>query len=214
MGDEGSAFGRFLVSNPMTLSGSGEIVLGQASVNSGIALQADLVIDPGLTIHGARGTIGTSNRRLVLRSPVTAEAAGREINLQGDSLLVEAPVTAVGGGSLKLDGPMAVRAKASVTGGGTLRLTGPWVNENTLEAGTGTALDLDGTWTNAGLIRPTDATTTLGGTFAWADVGDFVRVGGTVTLDGTMNNSAHALVLDANTGTWLLSGGSILGGSV
>jgi hypothetical protein len=54
---------------------------------------------------------------------------------------------------------------------------------------------------------------TLGGTFPWSAVGDFVRVGGTVTVDGTLDNTGNALMLDGNTGSWVLAG-TLLSGSV
>ncbi len=33
-------------------------------------------------------------------------------------------------------------------------------------------------------------------------------------MDGTLDNTGHALTLDGNTGTWVLSGGTIVGGSM
>ncbi len=217
MGAAGN-YGRFVVNNAMTIDGTGEIVLGNASTVNGINFNSSgvLTIESGLAIHGGRGTVGTNvgGRGLVLRAPVTAEVSGQEITIYGDSLLIEAPVTAVNGGNLQLDGPMAVRAKASVAGGGTLQLGGGFVNEDTLFAGVGSTLDVNNGWHNAGAIRSDSATVQLGGTFTWPDVGDFVRSGGTVIVDGTLDNTGNGLVLDGNTGTWVLSGGTIVGGSI
>ena len=45
-------------------------------------------------------------------------------------------------------------------------------------------------------------------------LGDFRASGGTVTLKSVIDNSASLLALNATTGTWNVSGGSIVGGSI
>ena len=54
----------------------------------------------------------------------------------------------------------------------------------------------------------------LGGTFTTAGLGTFNHVGGTVTLDGLLINTGSTLTLNATTGSWLLNGGTIRGGTL
>ncbi len=58
----------------------------------------------------------------------------------------------------------------------------------------------------------------LGGTFALADLGTFNRSGGKVylgyNLSGVLNNAGTTLALDDATGSWVLNGGTIRGGTI
>jgi hypothetical protein len=47
-----------------------------------------------------------------------------------------------------------------------------------------------------------------------AALGAFNRSGGTVNLTGSLINSNATLVLGVNTGSWVLNGGAIRGGTV
>ena len=69
-------------------------------------------------------------------------------------------------------------------------------------------------WNNAGTIDAANATVSLNGTFTLANVGTFHRSGGTVSIVGTLDNTGTTLALDAATGSWSLSGGTIKGGTV
>jgi hypothetical protein len=60
LGDDG-ALGRFRILGDQTLDGTGEIVLGSSSSSNGFTLSADLIIESGLTIRGARGRVGTAS---------------------------------------------------------------------------------------------------------------------------------------------------------
>ena len=51
------------------------------------------------------------------------------------------------------------------------------------------------------------------GSFSLANLGAFTNVGGNVAILGTMDNTA-GLTLNANTGSWLLRGGTINGGTI
>ena len=88
-----------------------------------------------------------------------------------------------------------------------------WVNQGTIDA-TGGTFNLYGSWTNAGTIAVSAAATLdLGGTFGTADLGTLDRIGGTVNLTGTLTNTG-TLSLDATSGSWVLEGGEIVGGTV
>ena len=76
-------------------------------------------------------------------------------------------------------------------------------------------LTLNNTWTNGGMIASNNGSTTnLGGNFSLATLGAFMNNGGTVNLNGALDNTGPPLVLDGTTGSWQMNGGSITGGSV
>ena len=57
----------------------------------------------------------------------------------------------------------------------------------------GTSMSFTGNWSNAGTITATNSTVSFGGTFTPAGIGTFIRSGGTVTINGTVNNYRHNL---------------------
>ena len=78
----------------------------------------------------------------------------------------------------------------------------------------GGTLNLNVNWHNAGTINTSSGTVNLGGTFTFGDVGTFNRSGsGTVNLTGTLNNIGGTLALNPSSGSWLLKGGNIIGGT-
>ncbi len=98
--------------------------------------------------------------------------------------------------------------------GSNLTLVAATINNQATIDATDAALRLQGGWTNNGVINVTDADLELGGTFTRAGIGTIHRVGGTVTLAGTLNNAGGTLVLNAATGSWLFDDGVINGGAV
>src|SRR5438045_7875874 len=54
----------------------------------------------------------------------------------------------------------------------------------------------------------------LGGTVATANLGSFERSGGQIKITGTIDNSGRTLSLNGTTGSWLMSGGTLRGGTV
>ncbi len=88
-----------------------------------------------------------------------------------------------------------------------------------INSGTLTLNGRNGSWTNAGTIDATNATVNFGGTLTTVgstsgNLGLFNRSGGTVNLTGTLNNTESALVLSRATNSWVLNGGTILGGTL
>ena len=70
--------------------------------------------------------------------------------------------------------------------------------------------ELHGNWSNSGTITATNSTVNLGGTFTPAGIGTFIRSGGTVTINGTVNNTGTTFDLSAlspTTGSILLNSG-------
>ncbi len=75
-------------------------------------------------------------------------------------------------------------------------------------------LSFAGTWSNHGTLTLDHGMLTLGGTFTLTALGTLRRLGGTVTLSGTLNNTGTTLTLNDTTGSWVLHGGTINGGTV
>ncbi|MCB0029632.1 MAG: hypothetical protein KDE28_17080, partial [Anaerolineales bacterium] len=111
-------------------------------------------------------------------------------------------------GTFSLDQPLAPPAGAIVT------LDGAYTIDQPLDILAGSTLSLLGDWHNNSAISATNATVNLGGQFTLADLGTFVRSGGTVNLVGILDNSNTTLALNAGTGNWQLNGGTILNGTV
>jgi hypothetical protein len=89
-----------------------------------------------------------------------------------------------------------------------------WSNAGRIELASGGTLTMGGAWTNRGTINLTDAMLSLGGRFTLASLGTIERAGGTVELTGELDLSGGTLTLDAQTGTWVLKGGTIKRGTV
>ena len=90
---------------------------------------------------------------------------------------------------------------------------GNWTNNSSITIQDGGTLNLYGTYDNQGTIVATDSAVNLNGEFTSAGLGNFSRTGGTVTIQGTLDN-APGLVLDSTTGGWVINGGRIIGGVI
>ena len=93
-----------------------------------------------------------------------------------------------------------------------------FTNTGTMEAVNGGILTLNDNWTNSGGTLHIDAnaasTVNLGGSFTTAGIGTINRAGGVVNLTGTLDNTGTTLTLNAVTGSWNFSNGTINGGTV
>src|SRR5207302_1315135 len=72
--------------------------------------------------------------------------------------------------------------------------------------------------TTEGTVSETESTVNLGGTFTMVALGTLTRVGGvthgTVNLTGTLNNSDQTMLFNDVTGSWILQGGAVSGGTL
>ena len=83
----------------------------------------------------------------------------------------------------------------------TLTVQGsPFTNRGTIEIKNGATFALAGTWSNRGVVRLSEGTLALGGSFAQADLGNIERTGGTVKLTGQLDNTGTTLALNEQTG--------------
>ncbi|MCE9591901.1 MAG: Ig-like domain-containing protein [Planctomycetes bacterium] len=207
----GANYTRAIFSGTQTLGGTGSVVFGDFYANTLNVNQSGtaLTIGPNMTIHGGSaqgygGQIGYSdyfgggnNISIISQGTINADvnATGLTVRATGTGTTTNAgSMLATNGGSLRVD---ALRNQAGRT-----------------VAATASTLRFEGVWDNDGTISVTNSTLNLGGTFANADIGTLNRTGGTVNLTGVLTNTGATLALSAATGSWNLTGGTILGGTV
>jgi uncharacterized repeat protein (TIGR02543 family) len=178
-----------------------------------------LTIGSGITVRGQNGAVGyppyyEENQTVVNQGLISCDVTNGTIYITAQPFVNNATVAMSHGGSLVINYMTNVTG-LSASGGGSLTLDGAWQNNHTLTVADGTTLVLDGTWTNAGTIIESNATLDLGGTFTAAALGAINRHGGTVNLTGTLDNTGTTLILNtAIVGSWVLKGGTIIGGTV
>ncbi len=143
------------------------------------------------------------------------------------------PINFSGNGNLTLDGSWTYGFPLNFTGQ-NLTLNGTWTYGFPLDF-TGQNLTLGGAftwtgplsavdavvkigtnanWSNTGVISVDQCDVTLGGIYSVNSLGTFQRIGGTVSHVGFLNNDNQTLNLNATTGSWVLSGGTIAGGII
>ena len=156
-----------------------------------LAIGADVVIRGGRGVVEGSGSIANAGR-------LSADAAGYGLSVWPLSFSNAGTLEALGGATLAIGS--AGTSWANLNGG--------------LVFADSATLTMSGAWNNTGTIDTVDSTVNLGGTFATPDLGVFQRTGGTVNLTGMLDNTGHVLMLDAQTGTWQLNGGTISGGAL
>jgi hypothetical protein len=90
---------------------------------------------------------------------------------------------------------------------------GSWANEGVINA-SGATITLQGAWANRRTIQATNSSITLRGTFTSDSAMGITRTGRTLSIEGVMDNRGRSILLDSATGSWDLSGGTILGGTL
>jgi hypothetical protein len=197
--------------------------------------QALARVQNGTRFTAARLSGGNSVLELpagyTLRDQVLAEGSAtepRHIRLMpGGGVVVFASTASVrlaagSGGGLNIDqeGMRSLHnsglISAEATGRTLTIATSELLNNGTLAVTTGSLVVSSSSWRNAGTISVSGGGTLVlgGGLDATSGIGTFSRSGGTVTLQGQINNAGNALALNATTGSWLLDGGAITGGSL
>ena len=184
-----------------SLAGTGAIVFGASagnSINNDSNLggaSGTLTLGPNITIHGKSGSIVNdfATGSLVSQGAINADTSGGTILLGSAN------------GSVSNQGAIQVSNGASLT-------ISDLVNQSGATAtATGSTLTLGGSLSNLGTITATNSTVNLAGSFSQANLGTFTRSGGTVNVTDTILGD---VTLDANTGSWNLSGGNLQGGNV
>ena len=89
-----------------------------------------------------------------------------------------------------------------------------WINQGTLQVDNGATLKTAGTWSNAGTMNAQlGGTLDLGGSFKSSTLGTINGAPDTVNITGTLTNDG-TLALTDTTGSWVLAGGTINGGTI
>ncbi|MDB5357081.1 MAG: tandem-95 repeat protein [Phycisphaerales bacterium] len=206
------------ISGDMSLAGSGIVRIAGTFGITGVATIGDGI----MAFEGASPTIGSGTfllgggalglygqpgtQTLTIASGVTVHGTGSV-----------GPYELVGGTTGNLVNQGIISADVS---GQILSVTAPnlFTNQATASATGGGILNLNNAWSSAaGTLSVNAGTLNLGGTFTTASLGlpAFTRTGGTVNITGTLDNSATGpLALNAATGSWALSGGTVSGGTI
>ena len=181
-----------------TLGGTGEVVLAGTASNSrllvGLGGAMTLTIGADIEVHG-KGSISHSSLASVINNgTISADVSGQTLTISTNGFTNNGTAEAINGAHLNI---------TSAT----------WLNTGAITA-TDSTLTLDDNWDNDGTVTANNSTVNLDGTFTQADLGTFMRTGGTVNLMGVLDNTGETLTFDAATGSWRLVGGTVLGGTV
>jgi hypothetical protein len=159
---------------------------------------------PGMTVHGI---ITCPGGQIGVTSPGTLTFAP-DIEFRADST---GKFNCTIGTSPLFFNAMTLNTLAEFTIGNQQRLTVTaqnWTNGGTLRVTTGGQLFLGGNWTNQGAIDVAGGELQLNGTFTMpAGAAGWHRVGGSVHLRGTLDNTGNTFTFDKRTGSWTCSGG-------
>ncbi|HMC58106.1 MAG TPA: hypothetical protein VKJ01_02825, partial [Candidatus Solibacter sp.] len=154
----------------------------------------------GIASIGGGLNFSNGNMTLTNNGLISSQVSGRTITVNPVSFTNQGTVEAINGGLTII----SATNWSNTTGG-------------ILQALNGSTLSLSGNWSNpAGSISLNNSTLNLGGTFTTTGFNPaaFTNTAGTVNITGTINNTGTTLTLNASTGSWTLSGGTISGGSL
>jgi uncharacterized repeat protein (TIGR03803 family) len=166
-------------------------------------------------VEGDFGNLGTGYGSIINQGTISCDVSGGLIQVQPPTTFVNhGMLAASNGGQLSVGALVGNLGQVSPIDGGGLTLNGTYTNNLTLDLASNAVLTLDGNWVNTGVIGATNATVNLGGSFSVAAVGVLNRSGGTVNLTGLLNNTNTTLTLNAASGSWVLNGGTVAGGTI
>jgi hypothetical protein len=217
------------------LGGNATVVFGASPFNEIVIGGGALVIARTVTIRGGSGSIvGDKNAPLLNQGQILSDSAGGTITINVAAWTNTGTIRVASGASASLLGawntlnPIVYQGTGTLLfggtwsyafpitcNGGTLTLEGNWSTTAAITATNATLnLGSGGTWNNDGTISATNCTVNLGSSFTAAQLGVFERTGGTVNLIGTLLNTGLSFVLGPDTGSWVLAGGTIQGGTI
>ena len=194
---------------PDSLTGTGTVVFSGANTGANYIANGwsgqggqTLTIGPGITVQGSAGSIDiiTANglNGIDFQGTVSANTSGYTIQLGGSGQLGTAGPFINQGSIQAVNGAVISSVNLVNNPGGTIELTS-------------STLSFSGNWSNEGTINATNSTLNLAGTFTRAGLGVFIRSGGTVNIQGTLNGGLN---LNSANGSWTLAGGTIQGAAV
>jgi RHS repeat-associated protein len=183
---------------PGAIMGNGTIDFGSSISDGGTiydngngSYTQSLVFGPGITIRGKGGTISSIYSPVIIEGTVNDDTAG---------------------GNFQLSAPMVLNyGVIESTNGGAVTISNLINEPGATLSSTSSTLTLSGSLSNQGVFSSNGSTVNLGASFVQANLGNFSRTGGTVNLTGILTGG---LALNALTGSWVLSGGTIQNGAV
>jgi hypothetical protein len=222
----GTTYGRLYWNTATTVwGGSGEIIYG-ANGSNGCFVQANntsLTIASPLKIHGISGYFYSNySGSALINNGIISSDGGGTFTMNFISWTNNGTLSATSGSTMTMNntGTGTNTGTISTTGGSmTVGGSGVWSNvaANGVTA-TNATLTLGGVWSNsgAGTMVTSGSSINLGGTFTTAQALAIVHTGTTtISITGTMTNSGGTqLALSPATGSWYLSGGTIVGGTI
>ena len=203
------------VANTLDITGNG----GAVAITGGLTLDGGTIElgssgDEGidLVFQGAQSLGGTGTVVLGVNGGDfnTESSNGDSGTLTiGSGVTIEGSVGTIGSGSTPLD------LQGVIDAGGFIQITGTsWTNSGTLEASEGGLLYLEGTWSDSGTITASSAAVSLQGSGSVVAGSTFTGSDGTITVQGTLDNSGNALAISGTGLTCNLLGGTIEGGTI
>lgn len=212
----------------------GSAVWGDNGTLSGVTLDTNLVIRNGRSIYVANGLklngnltaeVGSSSCAVYFMTSQTVTGSGRiAVPLRsganylytyysGLAVVIDVPVDSMGPlyawgnpGTMTFQRPVSVFATSFQSSGPTV------VIESTFTAVHST-VRFATAFLNTGQMNLTNTALTLATQFTLEQLGAVVRTASDVFLTGKLDNSSRVLKLDADIGTWVVTG-TVLGGTV
>lgn len=177
------------------LSVQGNIHLG--SIGADLAVFDNLALDGTIRLHGANAILRFFGEQVFDTGTIHFEGVGEQIIL-GDVLssLTLGPAAEIVGADGVITGNVVVNQGTITLGSsGQHLIVHPalFINEGVLQAANAGTIELAGDWINAGQATAID---------------------GDIVISGTLVNDGHRQVLDGQTGSWTLAGGTIEGGII
>jgi len=205
--------GVWTLSSPLTISSSlnnrlngveviGDLVMSQSSAR--LRILNGLKVSGQVLMSGANGRIYYEGTQTWGPATVVATGSGADVGSAYNSpasTLTLGPDFVLEGGGWDL-GP-AIGVDATIVNQGVIRTTAAGIaqvvastftNTGTVHSLAGTLNISSGTWTNPG--------------------GSLIASGGVLGLSGTLNNTGSTLFIDSTSGTLLLDGGTVQGGTI
>jgi len=180
-----------------------------------VTLNATLRLDHNFTqlrFVGTQTLSGTGTIRC------DSPSANVTINANPNGTVTLGPGITLSGGRLGLnDTGMGLVNRGTIRvdrAGTTMQIRpGSLLNLGLLETAGG-VLSIEGAWDNDGILRiDGGGTLNLGSTFTTAGIGTLERTGGILNITGVLDNTGDVFAPDDTTGTWVLTGGTVQGGT-
>lgn len=214
--------GRMVFDPAVTQMNGGQILFGAGTGQLGIEGGGQLMLGPGVLVHGHSGTIGQflttpGNRTLINQGNIVADQAGGLITINATTFTNSGMIAAANGGKLRLLGNWDSSAGNITVDNSTLELGGIFTTAGLHQAtfqrlGTSTVI-LSGALNNAAANLNIGNLIFRGGSITGGTVTGDLDVEGTTgnLLDGVILSGTSALDIDS---ILRIGGGGISGGTI